>query len=530
MSLTERTAAPAPLPGCKSIKGKTYVKGPVPFTGARCDLCAGAENAALCGAFGYECLHDNNVYWVEGAPSAEDQAILAADAAKPHLCCANCGTDFVADRAVQVHSGEGGAVQPWCPDCASDFAVTCAKCGDLVPESSIRNVDGAEWCVKCADTHAVACVRCGVWHSTGSEVDVVIDAAGTVQKWCNECATRRAFTCGHCGKRVNNDISATVEGSSWCPNCVSEHTYSCERCGNPAVRLTLSEPLDMYLCRHCVNQSRAGTVHGYHGFRQTLKFWGARPVTEGEAAPSEPQLFLGFELESGGGSETGYRKAVEHVHSIDPGYFHCHMERDGSIPNYGFELVSAPHTLEAHAEYKWKDIVKGIAAAGLRSHDCGGQCGLHVHVSRNFLTGADCTKIDLFVQKNVTFWEKVSRRSAVHYAKYVNKGQLSEYGQSSERYCAVNFCPERTVEFRLFRGTLKYDTLMATLELVDGLCRWIKTRNCIQICRNDKETAAFAAWMARDEARYGHAIAYIAQREAVKNANDGSPDPSNPEL
>ena len=34
----------------------------------------------------------------------------------------------------------------------------------------------------------------------------------------------------------------------------------------------------------------------------------------------------------------------------------------------------------------------------------------------------------------------------------------------------MNLCNYHTVEFRLFRGTLKHNTLIAALELVDQIC------------------------------------------------------------
>lgn len=38
------------------------------------------------------------------------------------------------------------------------------------------------------------------------------------------------------------------------------------------------------------------------------------------------------------------------------------------------------------------------------------------------------------------------------------------------RYAAINLCPYATIEFRLFRGTLKLNTLIATLQLVNKIC------------------------------------------------------------
>ncbi len=38
------------------------------------------------------------------------------------------------------------------------------------------------------------------------------------------------------------------------------------------------------------------------------------------------------------------------------------------------------------------------------------------------------------------------------------------------RYAAVNLCNYSTIEFRLFRGTLKINTFIATLQLVNEIC------------------------------------------------------------
>ena len=40
----------------------------------------------------------------------------------------------------------------------------------------------------------------------------------------------------------------------------------------------------------------------------------------------------------------------------------------------------------------------------------------------------------------------------------------------SGRYVAVNLLNTNTIELRLFRGTLRYETFIATLQLVDEIC------------------------------------------------------------
>ena len=43
-------------------------------------------------------------------------------------------------------------------------------------------------------------------------------------------------------------------------------------------------------------------------------------------------------------------------------------------------------------------------------------------------------------------------------------------GYHGGRYTCVNLQNRDTIEFRIFRGTLKYNTLIATLQLVDRIC------------------------------------------------------------
>ena len=40
-----------------------------------------------------------------------------------------------------------------------------------------------------------------------------------------------------------------------------------------------------------------------------------------------------------------------------------------------------------------------------------------------------------------------------------------------DRYTGVNLTNSDTIEFRIFRGTLRYQTILAALQLVDEICR-----------------------------------------------------------
>ena len=48
------------------------------------------------------------------------------------------------------------------------------------------------------------------------------------------------------------------------------------------------------------------------------------------------------------------------------------------------------------------------------------------------------------------------------------------------RYTAVNLTNANTIEFRLFRGTLRYNSFIAALQLIDRIC-------AVATCLNDEE-------------------------------------------
>lgn len=48
------------------------------------------------------------------------------------------------------------------------------------------------------------------------------------------------------------------------------------------------------------------------------------------------------------------------------------------------------------------------------------------------------------------------------------------------RYSCLNLSNDNTVEFRIFRGTLKKNTILATLQLIDRICD-------VALCLSDEE-------------------------------------------
>ena len=164
---------------------------------------------------------------------------------------------------------------------------------------------------------------------------------------------------------------------------------------------------------------------------------------------------------------------------------HIYCKHDGSLDD-GFEIVSHPATLEYHTKtIPWKKILDEALEMGYYSHNSG-TCGLHVHINRAALGESveeqenTIARIVYFFEK---FWDKILRfsrrtetqadRWASRYGCSMDNPKESLKGAKTSglgRYTAVNLTNTFTVELRIFRGTLRYKTFMATLQFVDLLC------------------------------------------------------------
>lgn len=150
---------------------------------------------------------------------------------------------------------------------------------------------------------------------------------------------------------------------------------------------------------------------------------------------------------------------------------YCFFERDGSLNN-GFEIITQPAGLDIHAS-KFKDMLNNFnVVKDLRSH-IGGRCGFHVHVGRDTLTQGQILRIQSFLnsEDNKPLIKRIARRYDSGYCRAKpGLGKLSvKDNENFQRYELLNVTSSSTVEFRLFRGSLKYESIMAALEFTNAL-------------------------------------------------------------
>lgn len=73
----------------------------------------------------------------------------------------------------------------------------------------------------------------------------------------------------------------------------------------------------------------------------------------------------------------------------------------------------------------------------------------------------------------------------------------------------MNLTNSSTIEFRLFRGTLKRDIIIASLQLVNNLCKYAMSHD-METCRN----AVFTDIV--DVHAYRELVAYCVERHLVR--------------
>ena len=196
-----------------------------------------------------------------------------------------------------------------------------------------------------------------------------------------------------------------------------------------------------------------------------------------------------------------------------------YVKSDGSLDD-GMELVTHPMSLEYHLhEMPWAAVLDEAKRLDYRSHSTN-TCGLHVHISRmafgcTYETQEECiARLVFFVEK---FWPELLRfsrrtqgqlnRWAARYGMKLNPKDQMYHAKNScaGRYTAVNLTNADTVEIRLFRGTLKLNTLIATLQLVDHLCE-------VAVCMSDQELQDMSWFDFLDQVTEPELIQYLKER------------------
>lgn len=289
---------------------------------------------------------------------------------------------------------------------------------------------------------------------------------------CENCLDRQTSICSECDARIWNDDNMGTRRMPLCRDCYNEDYTTCEDCGRVIRRddAHYFEYDDYAYCDSCYENRLDCSIHEY-SYKPDPIFYGGG------------NRFFGVELEidSAGKDEENAEQILDEGNRKAE---HIYIKSDGSLDD-GMEIVTHPMSLNYHKEsMPWDDITRIARSLGYRSHKTP-TCGLHIHVNRTTfgetrdLQDECISRVLYFVEHH---WEellKFSRRTESQMnrwaARYGYKNTPKEIMETAKkgyagRYTCVNITNWNTVEFRMFRGTLKVNTIIATLELVNRIC------------------------------------------------------------
>ena len=290
---------------------------------------------------------------------------------------------------------------------------------------------------------------------------------------CGECLRTETTVCSCCGERIWADDNEGDGDTPLCGRCYDRYYTTCTDCGRTIHQddaYYIDEVSGEARCYSCFcSQSRERVIHDY--------YYKPEPIFYGEG-----KRYFGVELEIDGAGESN-ANAEKILQIANREHELVYIKHDGSL-NEGMELVTHPMSLDFHlTQMPWAEILAKAKDMGYLSHQAG-TCGLHVHVNRTAFGENEedqeevIGRILYFFEKH---WEellKFSRRTQKQLHHWAERYGLKEHPQQvlveakgrQERYTCVNLTNYHTIEFRMFRGTLKLNTLLATLQLLDRIC------------------------------------------------------------
>lgn len=204
-------------------------------------------------------------------------------------------------------------------------------------------------------------------------------------------------------------------------------------------------------------------------------------------------LLLGAEIEVGGNNNISsdndknstVKKCIQIMNGSDSDEENLIYSTHDSTVQIEFDTM--PCSLEFHKnKMNYREMFEYLDKEGYKGHDCE-TAGLHIHANRNYL-GKSRISQELVISKILYIIEKFNDEICViarrdnDYSEFAGEKQNEDsivelYGKYKDKgkRAALNLQHKDTIEFRMFKSTLKYETFILTLEFVKDIIDYAKS-------------------------------------------------------
>lgn len=204
-------------------------------------------------------------------------------------------------------------------------------------------------------------------------------------------------------------------------------------------------------------------------------------------------LLLGAEIEVGGNNNISsdndknstVKKCIQIMNGSDSDEENLIYSTHDSTVQIEFDTM--PCSLEFHKnKMNYREMFEYLDKEGYKGHDCE-TAGLHIHANRSYL-GKSRISQELVISKILYILEKFNDEICViarrdnDYSEFAGEKQNEDsivelYGKYKDKgkRAALNLQHKDTIEFRMFKSTLKYKTFILTLEFVKDIIDYAKS-------------------------------------------------------
>jgi len=178
---------------------------------------------------------------------------------------------------------------------------------------------------------------------------------------------------------------------------------------------------------------------------------------------------------------------------------------DGSLSDEGFEIVTRPDCPSVHKRV-WDKVLADPRVGRTTESWKGGLCGIHIHVSRRPLSDLWVGRMIVFINSptTATLIEKIAGRYNRGYCEIDHRKKLTDgkCGCGDSRYAALNTSGRRTIEFRIFRGTVNRERFLKNIEFVEAVLAYC--RPAARSLRTIDDPDKFVAFVSSNRKSYPH--------------------------